>query len=108
MTIELTTALSYNPDKQTIKINGEQQKMTTKETALFDYLSKNKNTVSLRDNILTEVWGNTSYFNARSMDVYITRLRKIIAPLNETVSIINIHGKGYKLLIEDADDPTTV
>jgi two-component system, OmpR family, response regulator len=90
----------FDYDKQTLKINDEVTKLTTKETELLRLLCKHKNKVLEREVALNAVWGNDSYFNARSMDVFITKLRKYLKA-DENVQIINIHGTGYKLLVSE-------
>jgi DNA-binding response OmpR family regulator len=94
--------------KQTLSIDGKTVKLTTKECDLLVYLSENINNLVLRENILKSVWKNDSYYNARSMDVYITKLRSRLKA-DTCVGIVNVHGKGYKLLvIEDAGSPPIV
>ncbi|MDR2495529.1 MAG: response regulator transcription factor [Tannerellaceae bacterium] len=94
---------SLDAVKQTLSIDGKLVKLTTKECDLLVYLSENMNNLVLRENILKSVWKNDSYYNARSMDVYITKLRALIKE-DPCVGIVNVHGKGYKLLvIEEAN-----
>lgn len=84
--------------KQTLTFNGEQvQKLTTKENELLSLLCQHANEVMQRDYALRTIWVEDNYFNARSMDVYITKLRKLLKDDPE-VEVINIHGKGYKLV----------
>ncbi len=85
----------YNAQK--LDINGERLKLTTKENELLYLLSKNKNGILERNYALKAVWGDDNYFNGRSMDVYIAKLRKLLKK-DPNVQIINIHGKGFKLL----------
>jgi DNA-binding response OmpR family regulator len=87
--------------KQTLTIDNKIIKLTTKECDLLVYLSHNINKLALRENILKNVWKNDSYYNARSMDVYITKLRGLLRD-DQCVGIVNVHGKGYKLLVIDA------
>ena len=89
--------IEFDYDAQTIKVNGQEAKLTTKENELFYLLVKNKGEVLDRNAALRHVWGDDNYFNGRSMDVYITKLRKHIKPSNN-VEILNVHGKGFKLL----------
>ncbi|WP_126973136.1 response regulator transcription factor [Gynurincola endophyticus] len=90
---------SFNFKKQTLLIKGETIELSYKEAMLLKMLYENKNDVLDRTIALELIWGTASMFNARSMDVYITKLRKY---LNEDpqIKIINIRGIGYKLLIE--------
>lgn len=74
----------------------EEVKLTTKETDLLELLCKHRNNVLERNYALRNIWVDDNYFNARSMDVYITRLRKYFKD-DPAVSILNVHGKGYKL-----------
>ena len=90
--------LSFDTRKQTL-INGDNTvKLTTKESDLLKLLCQNANKVLERNYALKSIWIDDNYFNARSMDVYITKLRKHLKE-EETVEIINVHGKGYKLIV---------
>jgi DNA-binding response OmpR family regulator len=89
---------TFDSKKQTLSIDGETGKITTKECELLKYLCENMNTLVLREDILRIVWKNNSYYNARSMDVYITKLRRLLKNDNR-VGIVNVHGRGYKLLV---------
>ena len=73
-------------------------KLTTKESELLKLLCTNANKVLERNVALKTIWVDDNYFNARSMDVYITKLRKHLKD-DPNVEIINVHGKGYKLVI---------
>ncbi len=87
----------FDYDRQELKFDNEKpQALTTKETELLRLLCRNKNRVLTREEALNSIWGSDSYFNARSMDVFITKLRKYLKP-DPNVQIINIHGTGYKL-----------
>ncbi|MDR0537687.1 MAG: response regulator transcription factor [Tannerellaceae bacterium] len=92
-----------NATKQTLSIEGKTTKVTTKECDLLMYLCENMNNLVSREDILRNVWRNDSYYNARSMDVYITKLRDKLRE-DKLVGIINVHGKGYKLVVLDEDD----
>lgn len=85
-------------DYNTRKLLGDEEyKLTTKESELLKILCKNKGQEVDRNDMLKAVWGDDNYFNGRSMDVYITKLRKYLKP-DERIEIVNIHGKGFKLL----------
>ena len=84
--------------KQKLVNGGEEQKLTTKENELLKLLCTNQNGILERNNALKAVWGDDNYFNGRSMDVYITKLRKYLRP-DERIEIVNVHGKGFKLLV---------
>jgi DNA-binding response OmpR family regulator len=80
-----------------LKIGDSEQKLTTKESDLLKLLCANKNAVLDRNFALKTIWVDDNYFNARSMDVYIAKLRKYLKD-DEQVQIINVHGKGFKLI----------
>ncbi len=84
--------------KQQLSIGGETIKLTTKEAELLQLLCMNKNKILERNLALRRIWKDDNYFNARSMDVYITKLRKHLKG-DERIEIINVHGKGYKLIV---------
>ena len=87
----------FDSQKQTLTRNDETKKLTTKESELLGLLAANANNILERNYALKTIWVDDNYFNARSMDVYITKLRKLLKE-DGSVSIINIHGKGYKLI----------
>ncbi len=88
---------SFDVTKQLLTFNEQSRKLTTKESELLDLLCRHRNEVLERNFALRSIWIDDNYFNARSMDVYITKLRKYLNR-DENVQILNIHGKGYKLL----------
>ena len=89
----------YDTKKQLLKCpDGEVKKLTTKESELLLLLYQHANEVLQREFALKTIWVDDNYFNARSMDVYITKLRKHLKN-DPNVEIINVHGKGYKLVI---------
>ena len=92
---------TFDIQKQILSIDGEQTKLTTKESELLNLLCSHANDVINRDFALKTIWIDDNYFNARSMDVYITKLRKHLKA-DPAIEIINIHGKGYKLIIPDS------
>ncbi len=73
------------------------QKLTSKESGLLKLFAQNLNQPLSRSFALKVVWGDDSYFNARSMDVYVTKLRKYLRE-DENVQLINVHGEGFKLI----------
>ena len=89
---------SFDTKLQILKSDNENQKLTTKESDLLKLLCKNENAVLERNHALKAVWGDDNYFNGRSMDVYIAKLRKYLKS-DQRIQIINVHGKGFKLLI---------
>ena len=89
---------TFDTRKQLL-INGDDTvKLTTKESDLLKLLCQNANKVLERNYALKSIWIDDNYFNARSMDVYITKLRKHLSE-ETSVEIINVHGKGYKLIV---------
>ncbi|MBR4154908.1 MAG: response regulator transcription factor [Paludibacteraceae bacterium] len=91
-------SMTFDVQKQTLTTSNNIVKLTTKECDLLSLLVQNANNILERDYALKTIWLECTTYNARSMDVYITKLRKIIKDDPE-VEIINIHGKGYKLII---------
>jgi DNA-binding response OmpR family regulator len=87
-------------DELTLKGYDQEHQMTLKEAELLKYLLMNRNRVLKREQILKELWGKDDYFLGRSMDVFITRLRKYLQP-EKTVSIDNIRGIGFILRMSD-------
>ena len=92
----------FDTQKQLLTIGGKQTKLTTKENELLALLCSHANEILQRDFALKTIWIDDNYFNARSMDVYITKLRKHLKD-DEDIEIINIHGKGYKLITPDVE-----
>ncbi len=88
----------FDSQKQILKYGDKEQKLTTKESDLLRLLCSNMNNVLERNFALKTIWLEDSYFNARSMDVYITKLRKYLKA-DSSIQILNIHGKGYKLIV---------
>lgn len=82
---------------QIITYNGQQQKLSTKEAELLRLLCLKKNTVLTREEALLTIWHDDNYFNGRSMDVFLSKLRKYLKD-DPRVEILNVHGRGYKLL----------
>lgn len=87
----------FDTVRQTLTNGGQSVKLTTKESELLLLLCQHKNSVLERNYALRTIWIDDNYFNARSMDVYITKLRKYLRH-DPAIEIINVHGKGYKLL----------
>ena len=91
-------SFTFDTQKQILSRGDEKTKLTTKESELLTLLYQHANEVLQRDFALKTIWIDDNYFNARSMDVYITKLRKHLKG-DEDVEILNVHGKGYKLII---------
>lgn len=89
---------TFDPLKQLLSNGNNTINLTTKEVELLELLCRHENEILERNFALKTIWIDDNYFNARSMDVYITRLRKYLKK-DPSVKILNIHGKGYKLII---------
>ena len=87
----------FNSTDRTLELKGKIAQLTTKESDLLKLLCLNSNDVLDRNFALRSVWHNDSYFSARSMDVYIAKLRKYLKE-DTAVEFINVHGKGFKLV----------
>lgn len=79
-------------------INGIKRKLSTKENELIRVFAENPNKVIARSHILNQVWGNDDYFSSKSMDVYLTKIRKLFRE-QSNVELQNIHGTGFKLIV---------
>lgn len=88
----------FDSKKQFLQDGDVTTKLTTKESELLKLLCNNVNKVLERNLALRTIWSDDNYFNARSMDVYITKLRKHLKP-EPGIEIINVHGRGYKLIM---------
>ena len=93
---------TFDTQKQILSIGDKQTKLTTKESELLGLLCAHANEILQRDFALKTIWIDDNYFNARSMDVYITKLRKHLKD-DDSIEIINIHGKGYKLITPEQE-----
>lgn len=87
----------FNYTKQQLVINDETTTLTHREAELLYHLSQKQNEILDRSYILKKIWGDDDFFNARSMDVFITKLRKKLKQ-DANVQIVNIRGYGYKLI----------
>lgn len=88
----------FHFDKQILKFDKEEQYLTNKEAQLLFRLYNHKNQLTDRATILNDLWGSDDFFNARSMDVFISKLRKKLAK-DPSIKILNIRGYGYKLVL---------
>jgi DNA-binding response OmpR family regulator len=91
----------FDTQKQLLSIDDSSTKLTTKESELLALLCAHSNEILQREFALKTIWIDDNYFNARSMDVYITKLRKHLKD-DDSIEIINIHGKGYKLIVPES------
>ena len=101
-TVYQVGSFTFDTQKQTLTRADEVIKLTTKESELLGLLCAHQNEILQRNYALKTIWIDDNYFNARSMDVYITKLRKHLKG-DENVEIINIHGKGYKLIVPETE-----
>ena len=98
-TIEYTIGdFTFNYRTRQLSFKGEEpRRLTPKESKLLKYLSEYKNAIMPKAIALTKIWRDDNYFTSRSMDVYITKLRKYLM-YDENIAIVNVRGEGYKLL----------
>lgn len=89
---------NFDYEQQLLLHGGRQQKLTSKESELMKLLCLHINDTLERETALKLVWGEDSYFNGRSMDVFISKLRKYLQE-DKNVEIMNVHGKGFKLIV---------
>lgn len=88
----------FDYTSQIITYKGQQQKLSTKEAELLRLLCLKKNDVLTREEALKKIWHDDNYFTGRSMDVFLSKLRKYLKE-DSSVEIVNVHGRGYKLLV---------
>jgi len=88
----------FNSKLRTLTIGEDEKKLSPKESQLLELLATNPNALISREVALKKIWGAGDYFTARSMDVYITKLRKYLAD-DPSLVIKNIHGAGFQLII---------
>ena len=94
---------TFDTQRQILAIGDKQTKLTTKESELLSLLCAHANDVLQRELALKTIWIDDNYFNARSMDVYITKLRKHLKD-DPSIEINNVHGKGYRLIIPTTEE----
>lgn len=87
----------FDYPRQELHYNGETRRLSQREADLLKMLADNVNNITPRKDMLLSIWGDDSFFNARNMDVYITRMRKYLQQ-DENIQIVNIRGRGFKLL----------
>lgn len=91
---------TFDYQKRVLKIADETKKLTSKENDLLRLLALNKGKILERTYALKAIWGDDNYFNARSMDVYIAKLRKHLNK-DERIEIMNVHGRGFRFFVHD-------
>ncbi|HRN80140.1 MAG TPA: response regulator transcription factor [Ferruginibacter sp.] len=87
----------FNPRLRELSVNGKVQTLSPKENELLKMLAEYKNDLLPREAALKKIWGSDTYFNGRSMDVYIAKLRKYLKE-DPKLEIVNIHGNGFRLV----------
>ena len=88
----------FNPKLRELSFNGQMQTLSPKENELLKMLAEHKNDLLPREQALKKIWGSDTYFNGRSMDVYIAKLRKYLRN-DPSIEIVNIHGNGFRLVV---------
>jgi two-component system, OmpR family, response regulator len=90
----------FNARLRTLASGDDEKKLSPKEAQLLELLAANPNALISREMALKKIWGNDDYFTARSMDVYITKLRKMLSD-DPRLNIKNIHGAGFQLIVSE-------
>ncbi|MCU0373705.1 MAG: response regulator transcription factor [Chitinophagaceae bacterium] len=94
-------AFHFNPKLRELNHQGKTQTLSPKENELLRMLAEHKNDLLPREKALKKIWGSDTYFNGRSMDVYIAKLRKYLKD-DERLEIVNIHGNGFRLVVKES------
>lgn len=95
---EMIGNYTFHVKQQSLELKGVVKKLTDRETQILLMLFQKRNQILERKLVLDQLWGDDSFFNARSMDVFITRLRKYLKE-DDSIQIVNVRGKGYKLVV---------
>ncbi|MEZ5106464.1 MAG: response regulator transcription factor [Draconibacterium sp.] len=90
----------FHPEELTLSFNGSSRNLTLKEAELIRFFAKHPNKVLSRNEILEKVWGSNDYFLGRSLDVFISRLRKYFSQ-DSNIKITNLHGIGFRFSIKN-------
>jgi DNA-binding response OmpR family regulator len=90
---------TFDPRNMTLRLGTQERFLTRKESSLLKLLYLNRNSLLKREEALLSIWGDDDYFIGRSMDVFITKLRKYLKD-DPSISILNIHGTGFRLEIK--------
>jgi two-component system OmpR family response regulator len=93
--------ITFNPRLRELSVNGKVQTLSPKENELLKMLAEYKNDLLPREAALKKIWGSDTYFNGRSMDVYIAKLRKYLKEDSTKLEIVNIHGNGFRLVVTE-------
>lgn len=97
--VQMVGKIPFEPELRILHLSEGDKKLTTKENQLLTMLVKNQNEILDRQATLRAIWGDDNYFNGRSMDVYIAKLRKLLKE-DEAIEIMNVHGKGFKFIVK--------
>lgn len=97
--VQMVGKIPFEPELRILHLAEGDKKLTTKENQLLTMLVKNQNEILDRQATLRAIWGDDNYFNGRSMDVYIAKLRKLLKE-DEAIEIMNVHGKGFKFIVK--------
>lgn len=98
-------SMSYDAERQTLTFaDGSSDRLTLKENELLRIFCRHIGEITPRDYALKMVWTDDNYFNARSMDVYVSKLRKHLSA-DKGVRLLNVHGRGYRLLLPGMPGP---
>ncbi len=92
----------FNTKIRSLRSGQDERKLSPKEAQLLELLAESPNTLVSRETALKSIWGSDDYFTARSMDVYITKLRKYLSD-DSNISIKNIHSAGFQMVIDNDD-----
>ncbi|MEX0968143.1 MAG: response regulator transcription factor [Bacteroidia bacterium] len=90
--------LIFNYNMRSLKNGSKEKKLSAKEAELLQVFQENKNRLISRQQILKRVWGDDDFFTSKSMDVYLTRIRKLIKD-DPSLELLNVHGVGYKMIV---------
>ena len=89
---------TFDYPSRTLTGSNKEKKLSPKEAELFRMLCINRNNILSREEALKTIWGDDNYFTTRSMDVYITKLRKYLKD-DKSIEIVNVHGSGFRLIV---------
>lgn len=97
---------SFDHNRQVLKLEEQEEKLTAREADLLKLLCNYSNRILDRKVALKLIWGEDNYFHSRSMDVYISKLRKYLKD-DERIELLNIHGVGFKFVVPDESEPVS-
>lgn len=89
---------AFDANRQTLTIGKEQRKLTPRESELLRLLCEKSNQTVTREEALNSIWNDDSYFAGRSMDVFVSKLRKYLKD-DSSIEILSVHGKGFRLIV---------